>query len=120
MKKRMIAGVWAAFFAVSAVTGISAASDVSFPEGMQEEFQDEKAEVPSSEWEEEKDFSEDAPDDLADMPEMDFGQEAETGRFEVITEAEHGTGVFETEQEQEYFFAAGEAVGFYMYSFEGY
>ena len=58
MKKRMIAGVWAAFFAVSAVTGISAASDVSFPEGMQEEFQDEKEEVPSSEWEEEKDFSE--------------------------------------------------------------
>lgn len=120
MKKRMIAGVWAAFFAVSAVTGISAASDVSFPEGMQEEFQDEKEEVPSSEWEEEKDFSEDAPDDLADMPEMDFGQEAETGRFEVITEAEHGTVVFGTEQEQEYFFAAGEAVGFYIYSFEGY
>ena len=54
---------------------------------------------------------------MEDMPEMDFGQEAETGRFEVRTEADHGTVVFETEQEQEYFFAAGEAVGFYIYSF---
>ena len=119
MKKRMVAGVFAVFFAVSAVTGISAASDGSFPEKMQEEFQD-KEETPSYEWKEDKDFSEDDPDNPANMPEIDFGQEAETDRFEVITEAEHGTVVFEPMQEREAFFAAGETVGFYIHSFEDY
>lgn len=40
MKKRIISGIFAALFAVSAVTGISAASDSVFQEEIQDEFQD--------------------------------------------------------------------------------
>ena len=40
MKKKMLSGLLAVLFAVSTVTGISAASDSVFLEKMQEEFQD--------------------------------------------------------------------------------
>ena len=54
MKKRVIAGVWAALLAVSAVTGISAASDVALSRrSCRKTFQDEteEKEVPIDEQE---------------------------------------------------------------------
>ena len=41
MKKRVISGVFAVLLAVSAVTGISAASDMELSGELQETFQDE-------------------------------------------------------------------------------
>lgn len=58
MKKRVISGVFAVLFAVSAVTGISAASDMELSGELQETFQDETEEKEIPIEEQEPEFSE--------------------------------------------------------------
>lgn len=145
MKKRIISGIFAALFAVSAVTGISAASDSVFQEEIQDEFQDADGDedifMPGDETEkaDDEDFSEDADGDSAEISETDFEENMEPDSFDVTVRAEQGTIVFETDllqlkeeqeklsadellqmQEREHLFVAGEAVGFYIHPFEGY
>ena len=58
MKKRVISGVFAVLLAVSAVTGISAASDMELSGELQETFQDETEEKEIPIEEQEPEFSE--------------------------------------------------------------
>ena len=58
MKKRVISGVFAVLLAVSAVTGISAASDMELSGELQETFQDETEEEEIPIEEQEPEFSE--------------------------------------------------------------
>ena len=57
MKKRVISGVFAVLLAVSAVTGISAASDMELSGELQETFQDETEEEEIPIEEQEPEFS---------------------------------------------------------------
>ena len=103
MKKRIISGIFAALFAVSAVTGISAASDSVFQEEIQDEFQDADGDedifMPGDETEkaDDEDFSEDADGDSAEISETDFEENTEPDSFDVTVRAEQGTIVFETD-----------------------
>lgn len=145
MKKRIISGIIAVVFTVSAVTGISAASDFVSSDETYEEFQDEIEE--GEEFPDEKnedagflEKEENDPEEPPELPETDFEQDSEEDRFEVTARAEQGTIVFETDlqeteeekktdlseeelqqiQEQNHFFAAGEMVGFYVQPFDSY
>ena len=140
MKKRVISGVFAVLFAVSAVTGISAASDMELSGELQETFQDETEEKEIPIEEQEPEFSEGDSSEFEESPETDFEQDSAEDYFEVITSADQGVIVFEADllnlekssktdlseeelqqlQEQEHTFQAGEIVGFYIQPFDGY
>ena len=99
MKKRIISGIFAALFAVSAVTGISAASDSVFQEEIQDADGDEDIFMPGDETEkaDDEEFSEDADGDSAEISETDFEENMEPDSFDVTVRAEQGTIVFETD-----------------------
>lgn len=140
MKKRVISGVFAVLLAVSAVTGISAASDMELSGELQETFQDETEEKEIPIEEQEPEFSEGDSSEFEESPETDFEQDSAEDYFEVITSADQGVIVFEADllnlekssktdlseeelqqlQEQEHTFQAGEIVGFYIQPFDGY
>ena len=140
MKKRVISGVFAVLLAVSAVTEISAASDMELSGELQETFQDETEEEEIPIEEQEPEFSEGDSGEFEESPETDFEQDSAEEYFEVITSADQGVIVFEADllnlekssktdlseeelqqlQEQEHTFQAGEIVGFYIQPFDGY
>ena len=140
MKKRVISGVFAVLLAVSAVTGISAASDMELSGEPQETFQDETEEEEIPIEAQEPEFSEGDSGEFEESPETDFEQDSAEEYFEVMTSADQGVIVFEADllnlekssktdlseeelqqlQEQEHTFQAGEIVGFYIQPFDGY
>ena len=68
MKKRVISGVFAVLLAVSAVTGISAASDMELSGELQETFQDETEEEEIPIEEQEPEFSEGDSSEFEESP----------------------------------------------------
>ena len=140
MKKRVISGAFAVLLAVSAVTGISAASDPELLKEPQETFQDETEEEEIPTEEQEPEFSEGNSSEFEEVPETDFEQDSAEEYFDVITSADQGVIVFEEDllnleksgttdlseeelqqlQGQEHAFQAGEIVGFYIQPFDGY
>ena len=97
MKKRVISGVFAVLLAVSAVTGISAASDMELSGELQETFQDETEEKEIPIEEQEPEFSEGDSSEFEESPETDFEQDSAEDYFEVITSADQGVIVFEAD-----------------------
>ena len=76
MKKRVISGVFAVLLAVSAVTGISAASDMELSGEPQETFQDETEEEEIPIEAQEPEFSEGDSGEFEESPETDFEQDS--------------------------------------------
>ena len=97
MKKRVISGVFAVLLAVSAVTGISAASDMELSGELQETFQDETEEEEIPIEAQEPEFSEGDSSEFEESPETDIEQDSAEDYFEVITSAAQGVIVFEAD-----------------------
>lgn len=136
MKKKTVSGALAMLAAVSLATGTFAASGAEFQsDEMAEIFQEEE----SADGNEDSVFWEDRDAEVDEATDPAFEEETAES-FEVNTEAEEGVIVFESDlsgiseeeradltkedflmmQEQSHFYTPGEAVGFYVYAFEGY
>nr|WP_294660144.1 isopeptide-forming domain-containing fimbrial protein [uncultured Blautia sp.] len=141
--KKIIAGIGAVLFSVSAVTGAFAFSDPGYQATEQEEVwdgsldpEDPEMEKDPSDWEEDRDD----PGYMEEIPDTDFEEEAPGDVFTVNVKADYGRILFDSDvsgmseeekilltdeellvmQSWEHSYAVGESVRFYVRPFEGY